>query len=862
MLFLFFLCVLLSCIELGAQNQFSSIQGKVTDAESLPIPGVAVTATSVVMSGRDATVYTDATGFYRFSYLAPGQYRITTALQGFQSTEPRSVRLVLGITLTVDFQLQLEAHSERLEIEGEPTILDITTPAVSFAVTQEFIDYLPNTRDIRMLITLAPGIGDDLVAYGGANEEANGTWVDGVDVSDPRRGGLFAEYDPNWIQEVQVSGIGSSAEYGAFSGAIGSYITRSGTDEFHGLMETFFSIEDLVSNNTPDENAFSDFSNLNFSAQLGGPILREKLWFFAGVSYLEERNQPFGYDGSVGYTYPKVLGKLTFRGNDNNTIQGFLHFNDFYNEGADAAPNVLPEASLDEECGEQSWNATWISLLSPQTSLETRFGGFRSNCSVNQQNGDIPGHRDYPSDIYSVNAIYNQKYDRLRRQLNVTASHHASNFIKGGHDFKFGIEWERSNVGQELRYNQGVYYFDYYEQPYYRFFFEGYNISDTNQRVSVYAQDQWRLTDRFTLSAGVRWDNNRGIIDTGTAFKTNPVAPRLGFVWALNATGKTVVKAHYGDYYDALRENQFTWLRQDSYPPIFAEIYNSGTGEWKPAWVYPAIHSTLDPDIKQPFFREVTAGLDQQLWRDWTLGAHYIDRRYKNILEDINVTAVWDPLPYINPITGEPMTIYSLVDPGDGSRFITNPDGLFRTYRAFELFVNGRLSQNFQLSGSVVYSETRGNAPNSGAFSSFLDNPNSTINYEGHLANDPSLEVKVSGIYNLPWGFRVGGFFRHQKGDTMTLLFYVPRSVAHTEGPIFGMPRGSTRLESSYLLDLRVDKSFEILSGQLHFTADIFNLFNSSYVLSINTRYNTPGFNQPDGFVAPRQVRLGVRYTF
>ncbi len=95
---------------------------------------------------------------------------------------------------------------------------------------------------------------DRLVAYGSEGENANAFSVDGVNVNSPRTGTIFGEYNYNWIEEVYVTGIGAPAEYGEFTGVTANFITRSGSNQFHGLFETFFQNENLTDTNTPDRS--------------------------------------------------------------------------------------------------------------------------------------------------------------------------------------------------------------------------------------------------------------------------------------------------------------------------------------------------------------------------------------------------------------------------------------------------------------------------------------------------------------------------------------------------------------------------------------------------------------------------------
>ena len=123
------------------------------------------------------------------------------------------------------------------------------------------------------------------------------------------------------------------------------------------------------------------------------------------------------------------------------------------------------------------------------------------------------------------------------------------------------------------------------------------------------------------------------------------------------------------------------------------------------------------------------------------------------------------------------------------------------------------------------------------------------------------LPGSVSGIYDFPYGLNLGFFFRHQSGDTWEPLVDLVEVVPQG-GVIFGLPRGSYRLPSQNILDLRIEKQLAMLSGQFRLTVDIFNVMNAAYVTSVDPSWGYDSYGQPTSFVDPRRIRLGLRYTF
>jgi outer membrane receptor protein involved in Fe transport len=867
--FVLFLLVILAFASTAfCQKEFGVIQGVVNDQEQNPIPGVTVTASSNSMIGGSMVSYTDSGGHFRFPALAPGIYETRVELDGFKTVVRKDIQLFVGTVLTIDFVLEPMNVSEQVIVLGETPRLDATTASTPNTVGPEIIQNLPKPSglfgNILALLALTPGVGEDQVAYGAPAEAGNRIWVDGVDVTSPQFGVLYAEYAYNWIEETQVVGIGAPAEYGGFTGVVGNYVTRSGGNQFHGLVEAFFQNENFVSTNVPDSGPKQPFKSYDFGAQLGGPILKDKLWFFTGLQYPYLQNHPFGYDGVTTEEYSKFITKLTYKPNENNIIQGFAHYNNYKLDGDGASALVPVVATSVDTCNESSWNATWVSLLSSQTNLEMRFGGLWADCKKNPRNGDIPGHTDVITGESSVNALTTERNRRFRPQVNASISHFAQDFM-GTHDFKFGAQYERSSTENEARYNGGFSYYDYYGYSYLRYsLLANQDSKNKIHRSSIFAQDDWNLSDRITLNLGMRWDHNRGGTNRGNVFATDPVAPRIGLVWRLNEKSATIFKAHYGDYYDALTASQFSLLT-DSPVGFRADCFQPGSGEWVPCFEQ-QFNTSSDKKIHHPFVRQFTFGVDKDLSDGLTLGVHYIHRRWENILHNIDNTTRYQPAPFVNPITGETITVFERIDTfGDVKTVLTNPSGLFRRYNGLEIEANARFFTRLSMTGSFVYSRVKGNISNTFndavVFSDALSNPNKLVNFEGRLTNDPSVAWKIAGIYSFPQGFNTGWFLRHQSGDTWTPTVLV-RGLNQGPFRIFGLPRGSNRLPSQTILDLRVEKQFQIYSGQIRLTADISNLFNSAYTTAVNDHFESHSFGDPTDVTAPRSVRIGLRYTF
>lgn len=867
------LIILAAAVPLFAQKETGSIRGTISDSDGKGLPGVTVTATSPSLVGGSTVVQTNTDGYYWFPYLPPGTYEIKAELTGFQTVGRQDVRLFVGNTLTFDMTTSASLN-ESMKIVGETPLVDVTTPAMSKTVPNEEVQNLPKAAFALDLFTLTPGVNDiSYVAYGAGGSQANGYWIDGVDVSSPVSGSYWVYPNYNWIEEVQVVGLGAPAEYGGFTGVITNTVTKSGTNNYHGLFETFFENNSMVSNNVDDPLLQGDQVDVftDNTVQVGGPIVKDKLLFFASGQWYYTKYAPFGYppDNSgalVKDDQPRVLGKLTYKANENNTMQGFFEWDDYTRDGRGADAVTFPEATAIAGGPEKFWNASWISILRPETVLDVRYSGYTAVYDIKPRNGQTPGHTDVDGS-YSANYYRFSLSDRARNQVNASVSHYAQNFIKGSHDFKFGIEYEHSNADRAQYYPGGMYYYDYYGDPYYRYLWQGYDSLGRIRRVSAFAQDNWQVNDKLRLSLGVRWDHNHVYLEEAPQieYTTKPVAPRLGFTYDVKGDQNTVLKVNYGLYY----QKPVTLLIDgiDNFGDKTTQYWNGS--EWETVEFIPGTSKwTVDPNLKQPYRRQFTVGIEQQLPHAVSLSAHYIYARDENLIDDRNTTGVFAPIPYVNPLTGQPMVVYNQLNPDVPTELlITNIDDLYRHYDAIEVYGGKRFSPQLSLNGSFVWSRNKSNISNSDGgsdgFTTLFDDPNYNINIDGVPTYDPTYEIKITSYYEFPWHILSSVYYRHLSGDTWTTTIRVPGSVLDQGArTIFAEARGTERLPSRNVVDFRIEKAFPISTGDLKFTMDVFNLFNTGYIYDLETRYDRANYAQPTDFTAPRTVRIGVRYQF
>jgi outer membrane receptor protein involved in Fe transport len=286
----------------AAFAQSSVMIGTVIDAQSRqPVPDVVVTATSPNLQGEQ-TVVTDAQGNYRIPQLPPGVYTLRFEKEQFKPYARSDVQLRLNRTIRVNVELLPEALGEVLEITGAPPTIDVGSTTTGINVDQEFIRRIAvarpggkggAARSFESLAELAPGAQNDQygVSINGATSPENGYVVDGLSTNDPAFGINGSPLSIEFVQDVNIITGGYMPEFGRSTGGVVNAVTRSGSNEFHGSVfanwtpGTLEGTRKLVREEGTVITGLNELRNLgDFGATLGGPILKDKLWFFAGFA--------------------------------------------------------------------------------------------------------------------------------------------------------------------------------------------------------------------------------------------------------------------------------------------------------------------------------------------------------------------------------------------------------------------------------------------------------------------------------------------------------------------------------------------------------------------------------------------------
>jgi len=926
------LLLTIAVLSFPQSRETGAIIGRVTDEQKTPLPGVAVTLTGKNLMGSRSTV-SDTQGNFRFPALPPGEYSVKSVLAGFKSVVQENIRLTTTVSLSLDLVMAQAALAEEVTVQAKSPTVDIkSTESGSVTLSNEMLRNLPTSQFTSDIVNMAPGVNND-VAYGAGSGRGISWQMDGVGVGDPDGGTAWVFLDYNIIEEAKVMGVGLPAEYGNFTGVIFNLITKSGGNQFAGHVEMDYQGAQKrpgMSNNwvlpagnfwgTANNSAYaSDFpditspieSMLDANFHLGGPIMKDKLWFYAGLQWYNSRTWPTGFPYAQDYKQPRWFVKLTSQ-LTNKTNFTFSFENDGYDgtyRGGSAT--VSPEATVNQLDPNYVLSLSLTHIFSPSTFVDVKFAGFYGYYNLEPRTGRDTNSHFYldanpadptrPDNMRYFSSGYYAEHPRYRYQVNASLTHYAEDFIKGSHDFKFGVELERS-ISKNLYGYTGknhMYYEDYwgggYTGNYLAYKYDGYNIDTRMVRLEAFAQDSWQITDRLNINLGLRFSQNWGTVSgvSGVVFNTHRLAPRIGFTYDLLGDKSTVLKAHYGQFTDGVYGGMFDRMNKIWSDKIFY-AWNLDTSTWDE--YKRNVHGTwsVDSNIKHPYMDQFTAGLERELFKDTSFSVTYIYRSFHNFISPYNTLAAFKKTTVTPaaPFNNQSYTLYSLTSGNDANWVITNLENLtdlysslgltfnpYRKYSGLELLFNKRFSNRWQLMMSYVYSKTWGTINNSGSYTDigwgdfrYGPDPNMWINADGKMSADPTHQVKIQGSYVLPFDIRLNAYFTAISGDTWTARF---RSKVYGTGgrvTFFLEPRGSERYPMQKNLDLRLEKYF-VLAGkyQLGILFDIFNVFNESVITSWGTRIgydwyldgptSTSGHDLY-GLNLPRRARLGLRLMF
>lgn len=588
-----------------------TIRGTVTDAQGAVLPGATVTATSPNLHRSDVFATTGADGRYQLVGLPAGTYRIDVTMPGFTTKALPDVRVGLNESVVVNIQLSLATLQETITVTGAAPVVEVKRSGLSQEVNTETIENMPlNGRQFLDLIGLvagtaprpsaAAGQGSGVTVFG-ERSITNSFLVDGMENNDDFTRDFAEFYIQDVIQEFKVELGGYKAEFGRASGAIANVITKSGTNNFRGRGFLFGRDDELDSSNVPNQDQ-PELRRTEVGGFFGGPIKRDRTWFFGAAQRLKETRgtnfdlsrvpqvirdgwfSPTSKGEDFGLTPDQrnitTFGKVNQQFSSTNQLFATVNVNlgDRNNsipppEAAFGSPPpgsiALPSTASTIEPNTYSAAGRHTVFLTQASFLESSFRYVRNRFqeNIDQQPGaqqifpgtfNVQGQATFWLSNASSVGILDRLNERYQWAESVSAFKSTDRF--GRHDLKAGFDVNRVKLDNNFFPPQTMIIANpFYEQNFKildvgtvelqraTVLTEG-NKSRTkvsNNVLGLFGQDSWELGSGLTINAGLRYDYASLFSDD-----RNNVSPRVGIAWDPTGDGKTVIRSSYGLYYD------------------------------------------------------------------------------------------------------------------------------------------------------------------------------------------------------------------------------------------------------------------------------------------------------------------------
>jgi outer membrane receptor for ferrienterochelin and colicin len=790
------LAVLLLCgagLALAQSYQTGVLQGNVKDPEGLALPGVTVSVTSPALQGTRSTT-TELDGAYIFKGLPPGAYTVLFELASFASLE-RTVSVPLGGTAVADAQLRIAALEEVVQVTAEPpSVLATTQVGANYRGDQ--IDKLATGRTLATIAELAPGLTNNTpnagqVTIAGSFAYDNVFLVNGVDVNDNLFGNANNLFIEDAIEEVQVLTSGVSSEYGRFSGGVINAVTKRGGNQFSGSFRTDFTNPSWTAR-TPFERergiTRQDETQKVHQATLGGPIVKDRLWFFlAGRSQKTSTDQPYPETGLPGggttTDNKRFEAKLTGTLTPNHTLQGSYIRNSSDVSRPTFPFTIDPAARETPSFPNDLFVFSYNGVLSANLFLEAQYS--QKKFEFEGSGGSDPDIVNSPF-ITATQALghYNAPYfdatdpeARNNKQFSSALSYFLGTEHLGRHDVKAGFEWYRStNTGGNSQSATGyVFDADYLTdldgspaldasgrlQPVFEpgvtvienwLAVRGARIDITTS--SFFVNDKWQLDEHWRFNLGLRYERVRSEA-TGNivGVDTDTLVPRLAATFDPKGDGAFRFGATYGHYAGKYSESQFAGNTNVGNPDRTLGIYVGPPGVGRgfapgfdPAnyitflGVFPTANVAFDSSLSSPVTKEFTLQAGARLGSRGEATLTFTQRKVGDFVED-----------FIDTTTGETQVVRDGIDYGTFTNSVYRNTNLpERKYQGLQLQVDYRPRDRLSLSGHYTYQ-----IKNEG-------------NFEGEASNQPAISSPIGDypeLYvatrNFPYG-RLSGFQRHK----------------------------------------------------------------------------------------------------
>jgi carboxypeptidase family protein len=886
-----------------AQVQPGNMIGVVRDESSAVLPGATVTVTSPALPGGPVTVTTNAQGEYRITPLPPGTYTLSIALAGFSTYEEADLRVAVGGTTERNVRLPLSSLKESITVKGDAPLIDPRQTGIGQTLSTEVVESLPNKRftAAASFMTDLPGVtvGNMDSAYSvnvmGSTGAETPLMVDGVVTNHPASGGGWTHFDLDAIGEVSATTLGASPEFQGAAGGVLNVITKAGTNQLRGDAAGFWAPQALSSQpitlpcNCPDgQTGFTWYKNRDLSTHLGGPIKRNRAWFYGGLTFTGQSASTPGQaplkpqdQYLVWFADPsaKLAVKLTDR----------VHVQQTYYEEAFFEPLPhFPTITRPLETIQRSYGAAGLwgkglphgaseltATLSDKSVLTARYALTNLPDQRIGFNNDLitPRRVDSATGINSGNFTAFRSKPR-RDEVDVKMNTYLT---AGGvaNNVSYGLQFIRNRIWRATVEPGGIVYSDFNGQPDQATFTPpSIDAAQYNAQVA-WGEDEITFRRKLTIKVGARLDRLEGISsdapavdshfqDTGNTIAGlgrlltwTTVSPRVGVNLKLTESGSTVLRAIAGRYYDS--------LTLTSVEAVHPGVAVTTLARYDPATRgYTTIISVTDPraniafdrNMNTPYTDQYSVGVDRRLVSNLAAAANYVHKRAANQIATLTTGAVYGTQQIASPAGGT-LTVFPLTSRAADRIFLTtNGPGYYTTYDALILSLTKRYSHRWQ--GNVGYAYASLKGLTSGAV-----DPNDVTNAEGPQSIDRPNMLTITGAYDVP---RIDVQFSGNLVAVQGTPYAPVVQIALPQGrrSINIQQVGSYRGPVEQHLYFRISKIlFRADQHRLELSGELRNaLQDTANQTRITTVYGNPNFGLQSSWPDPRQLLLRARVYF
>ena len=891
------------CGVASAQVLPGNMIGIVRDETGAVLPGATVTLSSPALPGGPQSAVTNAQGEYRFTALPPGIYQLNVALAGFGTYDEADLRVVVGGTTERNVRLPLASVKETVTVRGESPLVDPRQTGIGGTLSTEVVEALPNKRftAAASFMTDMPGVtvGNMDTAYSvnvmGSTGAETPLMVDGVVTNHPGSGGGWTHFDLDAIGEVSATTLGASAEFQGAAGGVLNVITKAGTNQFRGDAAAFYAPQGLSSQpilmpcNCPDgQTGNTWYKNRDYSAHVGGPITRNRAWFYGGVTFTGQSASTPGQaplkpedQYLVWFADPSV--KVNVKLSDQINLQQTYYEEAFF-EPLPHFPTVTrPLETIQRSTGAGGlWGkglphaATELTAtLSSTTVLTARYALTDLPDQRIGFNNDLVTPRRVDSATGITTGNYTAFRSKPRRdEIDLKVNKYLTS-TRVTHNVSVGLQFIRSYIWRATVEPGGVVYSDFNGKPDQATLTPpSIDAAQYNAQVA-WGDDEITFRRRLTLKVGARLDRLSGVSPEADAVDSSfnatgqtipglghlltwtTVSPRLGVNLKLTEDGNTVLRGNIGRYYDPLALQSLEAVHPGVAVTTLAR-YNPATGKYDTiiSVTDPRANIRFDGDMKTPFTDQYSIGLDRQLANNLAGSISYVHKNARNQIATVTTGATYGTQQVASPLGGT-IAVYPLTSAANSRIFVTtNGPGYYTNYDAVLFNVTRRYAKRWQATAGYAYSRLRG-------LTAGAVDPNDVTNATAPQSIDRPHMFTLTGSYDVPRiDVQLSGNFVGVSGTPYapTIQVALPQGRRSINIDVPGSYRGPTE-EHLYI---RVSKIlFRTGARRLELSGEVRNTLQDTSLQSrITTVYGNPNFGLQSAWPDPRQLLLRARVYF